>query len=147
MSDFEARDVELQKARVGPIQPVNSTIDLAPYDPAWPVQFEREAAKIRAALGPAALAVHHAGSTSVPGLSAKPILDIILEVTDTTAEAAYVPALEAAGYVLRIREPDWFEHRLLKGTNPVVNMHVFSAGCSETLKMLAFRDWLRTHDE
>jgi GrpB-like predicted nucleotidyltransferase (UPF0157 family) len=147
MSDAEARDAELQKARIGPIQPLNATIELSAYDDNWPVLFEREAAKIRAALGERALAVHHAGSTSVPGLSAKPILDIVLEVAATPDEAAYVPALEAAGYALRIREPDWFQHRLLKGADPAVNMHVFSAGCPETAKMLAFRDWLRTNED
>jgi GrpB-like predicted nucleotidyltransferase (UPF0157 family) len=145
--DNAARDAELQKARIGAVVPRNSTIELSPYDPAWPAMFESEAAKIRAALGERALAIHHAGSTSVPGLSAKPIIDIVLEVADTTDERSYVSALEAAGYVLRIREPEWFEHRLLKGENPAVNMHVFSAGCSETRRMLAFRDWLRDHDD
>ena len=74
--------------------------------------FSREAARIRAVLGRTAIKVKHVGSTSVPGLAAKPVIDIVLTVPDSSDEAAFVPALEAAGYVLRIREPAWFEHRL-----------------------------------
>lgn len=76
---------------------------------------------------------------------AKPIIDIALEVPDSAEEAAYVADLEAAGYVLRIREPDWFEHRLFKTAGQDVNLHVFSAGCSEPERMVRFRDWLRAN--
>jgi GrpB-like predicted nucleotidyltransferase (UPF0157 family) len=100
-------------------------------------------ARIRAAVGETAVQVEHAGSTSIPGLAAKPIIDIILVVPDSADEPAYVPALEAAGYVLRVREPAWFEHRVLKGTDPKVNLHVFSPGCPEVERMLRFRDHLR----
>jgi GrpB-like predicted nucleotidyltransferase (UPF0157 family) len=79
-------------------------------------------------------------------LPAKPVIDINLEVADTTDEDAYVPQLEAAGYVLRIREPEWFEHRLLKGVDPSVNLHVFPAGCAELERMLSFRDDLRANE-
>lgn len=122
-------------------------VTIAPYDPQWPEQFEREASLIRAALGDRALLVEHAGSTSVPGLAAKPIIDIVLAVADSADEQGYVPALEQAGYVLRIREPDWFEHRLLRGTDTAVNLHVFTEGASEIGAMLKFRDWLRAHPE
>ena len=88
--------------------------------------------------------LEHAGSTSVPGLAAKPRIDIMLAVPDSADEPSYVPALEAAGYVLRIREPDWYEHRVFKGPDTDVNLHVFSAGCPEIARMLLFRDWLRT---
>ena len=94
-----------------------------------------------------ALLLEHVGSTSVPGLSAKPVIDYVLEVPDSRDEASYVPALEDDGFVLRIREPDWFEHRLLKTPSIEGNLHVFSAGCDETRRMLLFRDWLRTHDD
>ena len=82
----------------------------------------------------------------MPTLPAKPIIDIVLEVPDSGDEPAYVPALEAAGYVLRIREPESFAHRMFKGPGPDtnVNLHVFSAGCQETDRMLLFRDWLRS---
>jgi GrpB-like predicted nucleotidyltransferase (UPF0157 family) len=125
---------------------LNSTIYLAPCDPEWPRLFEREAVRVRAALGDRALLVEHAGSTSVPGLSAKPIIDIVLAVADTAAETAYVPALEAVGYVLRVREPDWHEHRLLKGPDTNVNLHVFTIGCVEIERMLGFRDHLRADE-
>ena len=107
--------------------------------------FEREADRIRAVLGSRALRIEHTGSTSVPGLAAKPIIDILLVVADSADEGAYLPALEAAGYVLRIREPDWHEHRMFKGPDTEVNLHVFSSGCPEIDRVLMFRDWLRTH--
>lgn len=125
----------------------NAPIELAEYDPEWPRLFEREAARIRGALGAKALRIEHVGSTSIPGLAAKPVIDIDLVVEDSSDEAAYLPELEAAGYVLTIREPDWFEHRLLKGPDTNVNVHTFSEGCEEVERMLAFRDWLRTHDD
>ena len=87
--------------------------------------------------------LEHAGSTSVPGLSAKPKIDIVLGVADTADEAAYVPDMEAAGYVLRIRESDWHEHRLFKGPDTDINLHVFTVGCAEIERMIRFRDHLR----
>ena len=140
-------DEEIRAAVIGDLAEHNATIHLAEYDPEWPLLYEREAARISAALGPKALQVEHAGSTSVPGLAAKPIIDVVLVVADTRDEEAYVPPLEAAGYVLRIREPDWFEHRSFKGPDTNVNLHTFSEGCEEVERMLAFRDWLRTHDD
>ena len=132
---------------VGELVAHNAPIELAEYDPAWPALYEREAKRIRAALGARALLVEHVGSTSVPGLPAKPLIDIDLVVPDTRDEDAYVPDLESAGYVLRIREPEWFEHRLFKGPDTNVNVHTFSEGCEEVDRMLAFRDWLRTNDD
>ncbi len=83
----------------------------------------------------------------MPGLAAKPIIDMVLVVADSSDEDAYVPELEAANYVLRIREPDWHEHRNFKGPDTNVNLHTFSEGCVEVDRMLAFRDWLRTHGD
>lgn len=117
---------------------------LVEYDEAWPVRFEREAHRIRAALGVRTLLLEHTGSTSVPGLAAKPIIDIVLAVPDSSDEDAYVPALAAEGYELRIREPDWYEHRVLKKTEPNVNLHVFTEEAVEIDRMLAFRDHLRS---
>jgi GrpB-like predicted nucleotidyltransferase (UPF0157 family) len=93
------------------------------------------------------VAVEHVGSTSVPGLAAKPIIDIALVVTDSRDEAAYVPDLEAVGYVLHVREPDWHEHRLLKRDEPAVNLHVFSAESAEVDRMVQFRDRLRSRPD
>ena len=140
-------DDEIRAAIVGEVVEHYATIELVEYDDEWPRLFQREADRIRGALGPKALRIEHVGSTSVPGLAAKPIIDIDLVVADSSDENAYVPELEAAGYVLRIREPDWFEHRLFKGPDTNVNLHTFSKDCEEVDRMLAFRDWLRTHDE
>lgn len=126
---------------------LDGPVTLAGPDPTWPRQYRREEQRIRAALGSRATAVEHVGSTSVAGLVAKPILDISLEVADPADEAAYVPALQAAGYVLMIREPGWHQHRLFKGTAPAVNLHVFGPGCPEVDRMLAFRDLLRRDPE
>jgi GrpB-like predicted nucleotidyltransferase (UPF0157 family) len=134
---------ELRASLVDGAELSTGRVVLVDYDPEWPRLFAREAERIRSALGERALQVEHVGSTSVPGLAAKPIVDIVLAVADSSDEGAYVPALEVVGYVLRIREPDWFEHRLLKGPDANVNVHVFSPGCAETERMLLFRDWLR----
>lgn len=136
----------LKAVTVGEPQRLAGSVELAEYEPAWPVMYAREEEKISSALGERALQVEHAGSTSVPGLAAKPIIDIVLVVADSSDEDAYVPDLEATGYTLRIREPEWLEHRLLKGMDPAVNLHVFSAGCPEVARMLAFRDHLRVND-
>jgi GrpB-like predicted nucleotidyltransferase (UPF0157 family) len=132
---------------VGELRRLDGPIVLAEYDPVWPVLFEREATRIRAVLGDRVLALEHAGSTSVPGLAAKPRIDIVLAVPDSSDEAAYVPQLEAASYALRIREPDCHEHRMLEGFDTAVNLHVFTVGCPEIDRMVGFRDWLRTHDD
>jgi len=136
----------MRAAHVGELKPLDRNIRLVEYDPQWPLMFQHEAERIRAALGARALRIEHAGSTSVPGLAAKPIIDIILEVADSSKENSYVPALEAAGYVLRIREPDWNQHRMFKGPDIELNLHVYTSGCEEISRMLAFRDWLRVDD-
>ncbi|MGH2407484.1 MAG: GrpB family protein [Candidatus Limnocylindrales bacterium] len=137
---------DFQAFTIGPLQRLDGPIELVDYDPAWPARFAREEARIRSALNERALRIEHVGSTSVPSLAAKPRIDIILEVADTADESAYVPLLEAAGYVLRIREPDWFEHRVFKGPDTDVNLHAFPRDCPEIERMLRFRDWLRTHE-
>jgi len=142
-----SREDELQAVTIGAPTRVDGPIVLAEYDPAWARLYEREADRVRATLGPRARLLEHAGSTSVPGLAAKPIIDMVLAVADSADEAAYVPPLESAGYVLRIREPDWHEHRLFKGPDTNINLHTFSDGSSEIRRMLAFRDRLRTHDD
>ena len=143
--DLAAYEEELNRVRIGGAQPLSGPIELREYDPQWPAWYEREEARIRSALGDRVVRIAHVGSTSVPGLAAKPIIDIGLEVPDSADEAAYVPDLEAAGYVLRIREPDWFEHRLLKGPDTDANVHVFTAGCEEFDRMVLFRDRLRAN--
>jgi GrpB-like predicted nucleotidyltransferase (UPF0157 family) len=139
-------DEEIAASRIGPPEVLNAPIYLAEYDDAWPDLFEREAQRIRGTLGDRALLIEHVGSTSVPGLAAKPRIDMILTVADSSDEQSYVPPLEAAGYVLRIREPDWYEHRVFKGPDTDINLHVFSTGCPENERMLRFRDHLRADE-
>ncbi|MBF6471921.1 GrpB family protein [Nocardia abscessus] len=146
-------DDEIAAGTVGDLQPYAVKVVLEEYNPAWPDWYAEEEAVIRAALGAVALRIEHTGSTSVPGLAAKPLIDILLLVPDTTDEPAYVPALEAAGYTLRIRQPGWYQHRCLvrrvdTGASRDVNLHVLSpeSGAPEIERILAFRDRLRTHD-
>jgi GrpB-like predicted nucleotidyltransferase (UPF0157 family) len=138
---------EIRASTVGELRPHAAPIHLADYDPEWPRLFEREDERIRTALADRVHRLEHVGSTSVPDLAAKPVIDMALVVADSSDEQSYVPDLEAAGYVLTIREPGWHEHRLLKGPDTNVNLHVFSGGCVEVERMVAFRDWLRTHDD
>jgi GrpB-like predicted nucleotidyltransferase (UPF0157 family) len=132
---------------VGERKLFNSTVYLAAYDPAWPLLFGRLEKQIREALGDKVLLLEHVGSTSIPELSAKPIIDMVLAVADSRDESSYVKPLEEKGFTLRIREPDWHEHRLLKSPNISGNLHVFSEGCKEIEQMVLFRDWLRNHAE
>ncbi len=120
---------------------------LAEPDPQWAAEYARQEERIRAALGTRAVQVEHAGSTSVPGLAAKPVIDIVLVVADSADEAGYVPDLETAGFTLQHREPEWYEHRFLSDRNPAVQIHVFSVGSPEVERMLLFRDRLRSRPE
>ncbi len=131
----------LREVIIGEIEP--QSIVVVDYDPAWPERFRHEEARIRAALGEAALSVEHIGSTSVPGLAAKPIVDVLLVVEDSGDEPSYLPALEAAGYDLRVREPDFDEHRMLRTPEKDVHLHVFSVGSPEIERYLLLRDRLR----
>jgi GrpB-like predicted nucleotidyltransferase (UPF0157 family) len=146
-SDVAAYDEELARVTIGGPRPLEGPIEISDYDPEWPSWYAAEEERIRAVLGDRVLLLEHVGSTSVPGLPAKPLIDLVMELADTADEPDYVPDLEAAGYVLRIREPDWFEHRLFKGPDRDVNLHVFPAGCDEVRRMLLFRDWLRASPE
>jgi GrpB-like predicted nucleotidyltransferase (UPF0157 family) len=133
-------------------QPYAVKVVVEDYNPDWPRWYAEEADRIRSALGPAVVRLEHAGSTSVPGLPAKPIIDVILAVPDTSIEDAYVPALVAAGYRLQIREPEWHQHRCFynrvgNGYQRNVNLHVYTAGCIEYDRYLVFRDRLRTHPQ
>ncbi|MFT4245724.1 MAG: GrpB family protein [Micrococcaceae bacterium] len=144
---MHSNDVRLEKVIVGKVVPHNNQITLKEYDSNWPRLFECEAKRIKSILGKQAIEIEHVGSTSVPGLTAKPIIDILLVVPNSADEDAYVPLLEKAGYILKIREPDWFEHRLFKGPDTDINMHVFTEGENEIKQMLDFRNQLRTHPE
>lgn len=136
---------QLRAVTLGELVPLVGPIQIVDYNPDWPQLFEREAERIQATLCDQVLLLEHVGSTSVPGLAAKPIIDLLLVVEDSADEPSYVPALETTGYVLRVREPDWYEHRLFKGSDTDINLHVFSQDCSEINRMLLFRNWLRSN--
>jgi GrpB-like predicted nucleotidyltransferase (UPF0157 family) len=124
-----------------------SRVVIEDYDPSWPTRYDAVASVIRAALGDRILALEHVGSTSVPGLPAKPIIDIDLVLADTADEAAYLPALEAAGYRLLLREPWWHGHRMLIPPTDDVHLHIWPADSPEITRHRLFRDWLRAHPE
>lgn len=144
MSD-DSLEKRIREVIIGQIE--KPTIVIADYERAWPEHFRQEEARIRAALGEAALSVEHIGSTSVPGLAAKPIVDILLVVEDSGEEASYLPALEEAGYLLRVREPDFHEHRMLRTPAKDVHVHVFSLGSPEIERYLLLRDRLCQNKE
>ena len=121
-------------------------IVIVPYNPQWPRIFQYHQKKIVSCLGSSVKQIEHVGSTSVPGLAAKPIIDMLLILEDSSSEESYLPAMQHIGYELRIREPDWFEHRMLRTKEKDVHIHVFSQGCSEIDRMIAFRNHLRKHD-
>jgi len=119
-------------------------ITVVPYDPSWPSAYEGVAAAVESALGGRLVSIEHVGSTAVPGLAAKPVLDIDLVVPGPADEDSYVPALESIGFVLRIREPAWEQHRMLRLDEPTVNLHVFGPEATEPRRHLLFREWLRS---
>jgi GrpB-like predicted nucleotidyltransferase (UPF0157 family) len=141
------REAEFLAARVAAPDQLNGPIELARYDPTWPLSYARLSEQIHLALGERVRRLEHVGSTSVPGLSAKPVIDMVLVVSNSRDEASYVHPLEQIGYTLRIREPAWYEHRVLRPPELQGNLHVFSEGCPEVEQMLLFRDWLRSHPE
>jgi GrpB-like predicted nucleotidyltransferase (UPF0157 family) len=140
------RERQLRAAWVAEPPELNGPVRLAGYSDDWPRLYEREAARVRSALGDRVLLLEHVGSTSVPGLAAKPIIDILLVVADPSDEPAYVPELERAGYRLVIREPGWHEHRAFKGPDTDVNLHVHPPGSPEIERHLRFRDRLRDNE-
>lgn len=124
--------------------PERREIVLVDYDPSWPERFTAERTKIKAALGAAALRIEHIGSTAVPGLVAKPIVDMLVTIPDVEDEPCYLPALERTGYVLRVREPG---HRMLRTPQLDVHLHVWPDDAPAVEAHLAFRDRLRSSIE
>lgn len=116
-------------------------------NPVWPQRFLDTKARIEAALGSTAVAIHHAGSTSVPNLPAKDVIDVDLVVKDIKDENSYVEALERVDFRFLFREPAWHQHRFFvdEGDRPSayhINLHVFGPNCPEVEKHRIFREWL-----
>lgn len=123
------------------------TIAIVEPNPVWPQRFSEKKTQIEDALGPIVVRVLHAGSTSVPGLPAKDVIDIDLVVQDIKNEGSYVEPLERLGFRLLFREPAWHEHRFFvdEGDRPgayAINLHVFGPDCPEVEKHQIFREWL-----
>lgn len=128
-------------------QPEPECIEVVPYDAHWPHLFATQSQRIAAALGDIALIIAHVGSTAVPHLAAKPVIDIDLIVPNPHLEVQYVPALTELGYELTIREPSWYQHRMLRLAQPRVNLHVFGPHCPEHWRHQLFKQWLIQHPE
>lgn len=128
-------------------QPQIENVEIEDYDPAWEMLFQSLKRDISSALANKALAIEHVGSTAVPYLIAKPVIDIDLIVEDPENEYAYIPLLTKIGYVLTVRERSWYQHRMLRLDSPRANLHVFAPNCPEHIRHMMFRDWLYTHPE
>lgn len=127
---------------------VKYDVKIEEADPSWPARFLELKERIEKALGPTAVSINHVGSTSVPGLPAKDMIDIDLEVADIDDEEAYVPALEAAGFQFLLREMHWHKHRFFVGdASNAANLHVWGPGNVEVIRHIMFREWLTEHDD
>jgi GrpB-like predicted nucleotidyltransferase (UPF0157 family) len=135
-------DDELDAVLIGGREP--GRVEIVAYDPRWRSRFAAERRSIATALGPLARRIEHIGSTSVPDLAAKPIIDVLVEVDDPGREEDYAGALEATGFELRVREP---RHRMFRTPAHDVHLHVWPTGCKESSDYLTLRDWLRAHAE
>ena len=137
-AEAEGFDAYLDEVLIGGREPVQ--IVVCDYDPLWPKRFDAERRRLAAALDERAIGIEHIGSTAVPGLAAKPIIDILVTVAAVEPDDAFRMPLEAAGYVLRVREP---EHRMFRTPTRDVHIHVWAADHEVVPRYLAFRDWLR----
>jgi GrpB-like predicted nucleotidyltransferase (UPF0157 family) len=137
--DQARREAHLDRVLIGGRE--KSAIVIADYDPRWPQRFEAEAVRIRRALGARALRIEHIGSTAVPGLAAKPIIDILVGVDDPDDASDLRPRLERSGYELRVREPG---HLMFRTPARDVHVHVWRDSDPEVKRHLRFRDRLRS---
>lgn len=147
MQRFHGTPEQMATAMVGEPPESWQSIVIEDYDPAWAHRFAAASFLLNEVLGGLILHIEHVGSTSVPGLAAKPIIDIDLLIEDTTDESRYLPALERLGYRLVLREPWWHGHRMLVGPAEDINLHVWPQVAPEPLRHTLFRDWLRTHPD
>jgi len=147
MERFHGSAEQLAAGSVGARPASWDSIMIVDPDPTWPDRYRAAALTIRGVLGELAVTVDHVGSTAVPGLPAKPVIDIDLTIEDTADELRYLPVLAGLGYRLVLREPWWYGHRMLLSRAEDTNLHVWPVGAPEPVRHLLFRDWLRTHPE
>ncbi|KAI9149527.1 hypothetical protein HJFPF1_11581 [Paramyrothecium foliicola] len=140
--DFDPANVDIVSARKKA-----AALEIIEPDPTWPQTFGLLQARIQSAIGSTALEINHVGSTSVPGLPAKAIIDIDIVVANPTNEASYVPQLEAAGFQFHIREPEWHQHRLFLSYEPWAHLHVFGTESPEVARHQILRQWLLEHED
>ena len=126
-------------------EPGGDPVEIEPYDSGWPVRFSEWKTRLSAALTPTEVTIHHVGSTSVEGLAAKPVIDVLVIVPDVDEEDAYLPGIESCGVPLRGREPDHRYFRPPKGAPRVVQVHVADTTGDWGRDHLLFRDYLRAH--
>ena len=146
----QTSEEDIRRATVGPVDFGDAPIVLVPYDPRWPATFDREASRIRAALASLAIRVEHVGSTSVPGLAAKPIIDLMPLVTSLADLDRERGRVEALGY-------GWHGELGIAGRRyctlsdaggrRLVQLHFFSADSAQVRRHIAFRDYLRAHPQ
>ena len=128
-------------------KPQPEIIEVLPYDEQWSQIYLTQKKLILAELGNTILSIEHIGSTSVPNLSAKLVIDIDLIVEDPNQEDLYVSKLHKLGYDLTVREPSWYGHRMLRLDAPRVNLHIFPPMCPEHWRHLLFKEWLMNHPD
>lgn len=140
--DSAERDAYLDKVLIGGRE--QASVVIVDYDPGWPARFESECERVRLVLGAAVMRIEHIGSTAVPGLGAKPVIDLLVTVEDPEEDAVLVPAMESAGYLLRVREAG---HRMFRAPARDVHVHVWADSDPEVERYLRFRDQLRQSAE
>jgi GrpB-like predicted nucleotidyltransferase (UPF0157 family) len=144
---FHGTPEQVDAGLVGELPGSWGAVVIEEYDRAWALLFTAVHASLTEALGPLVVGVEHVGSTAVPGLAAKPVVDVDLVIEDTAEESGYLPALERLGYRLVLREPWWHGHRMLLSPAEDVNLHVWPRDAPEPVRHRLFRDWLRSHPE
>ena len=147
MQRFHGTPEQMAAALVGEPPKKWQTIVIEDYDPAWADRFAAVSSLLSEVLGDLITGIEHVGSTSVPGLAAKPIIDIDLLLDETADESRYLPLLQRLGYRLVLREPWWYGHRMLVSAAEDVHLHVWPQAAPEPVRHRLFRDWLRSHPE
>lgn len=123
-------------------------VELVPHQPRWGSDFAQEAIALRHALGDTVRAIHHVGSTAIPGILAKPVVDILCEATSLAAVDAAAPRMQALGYTAKgeygIEGRRYFQKKDLQGVRSH-HVHIFRTGAEHIEHHLAFRDFLLAH--
>ena len=146
--DAESDGPPLIATVMQPTHSPHSGVVVVPYDPRWPLEFECASSEVSVAMGAVVMAVHHIGSTSIPGLLAKPVIDMLAEVSDLSAVDQQATVMAGLGYEVMgefgITGRRYFRRNDAQGRR-THQIHAFVAGCFHVIRHLAFRDYLRAH--